>query len=168
MAKTISIKVVEKKEVLVRLKNSSTSFVKRDRIKFLLLIKEGKCKYNKDLASKIGCSPRTIYNWTKDYESGGLEKLFKNNKGGNNTKLLSESTIKEIDTLLNDAYSTITSYVELLLLLQEKHQPELTYAALYKHCRVKHGSKLKVARKSHHKKDPEAVKAFKKTTTSTL
>jgi len=168
MAKVIDIQVLESEKELISLRNSSSNFVKRDRIKFLLLLKKGKCKYTKDLASKTGLSRKTIYNWLKNYREGGLEKLCKNNKGGNNTPLLNQATIKEIEILLNDPYNTIISYVELLSILQERHQPELTYGALYKHCRIKHGSKLKVARKSHHKKDPQAVEAFKKNTQYTV
>lgn len=163
MAKIIDIQISESELKLKQLYNKETSILKRSRLKALLLIKQGKCKYTKEVAKKVKYDRRSVYNWLKMYEEGGLDNLCTVSSGGNNTKLLKESTIKEIDKLLNNPNSTITSYVELLSILSETTQKDITYSALYQHCKSKHYSKLKVARKSHHKKDEQAVEAFKKT-----
>jgi len=52
---------------------------------------------------------------------------------------------------LSDSNTAIKSYVALLEWVQSNYQPNnITYADLYKHCRVYH--RIKVSRKSHHKK----------------
>lgn len=167
MAKTIDIQIIETEKELESILRKTKSKLVEKRIKSLLLIKKGKCKYTKEVAAKVGVVRKSIYNWFEDYKKGGIDKLCEVNKGGNNTPLLSKATIEKIDELLNDPYSTITSYVELISIL-EKTQDNLTYASVYQHCKRKHKSKLKVARKSHHKKDEQAVEAFKKTTKSTI
>lgn len=164
MAKTIDIHITESVEELKYQLEKTKSKLTPPRLKALLLIKRNKCKYTKDVAAKVGASRKTVYNWLESYRTGGLEELIKVHVGGNNTKLLSDTTIKEIDRLLNDSYSSIVSYVELVSILEETTQENITYASVYQHCKRKHKSKLKVARKSHHKKDDQAVAAFKKTT----
>lgn len=162
MAKTINIKITETEKELLSLLGTTKSKLVEKRVKALLLVKRGKCKYTQQVANKVGASRKTIYNWFATYKNEGIQKLCEVHRGGNNTPLLSQETIQEIDRLLNDSYNTITSYVELVSIL-EKTQEDLTYASVYQHCRRKHKSKLKVARKSHHKKDEQAVEAFKKT-----
>ena len=167
MAKVIDIKVIEsEKELSAILRNTKSKLVEK-RVKALLIVKRGKCKYTQDVAIKVGVNRRTIYKWFSTYKEGGLQKLLKVSVGGNNTPLLSEATKLKIHELLHDSYSSITSYVELMSIL-EQTQDNLTYASVYQHCVRNYKAKLKVARKSHHKKDDRAVEAFKKTTRSAI
>ena len=82
--------------------------------------------------------------------------------GGNNTRKISDKMALSIEQKLSDSKTTITSYVELLELLREELNESVNYGALYAHCKRKHKSKLKVARKSHYKKDENAEAFFKK------
>ncbi len=82
--------------------------------------------------------------------------------GGNNTRTISDEMILSIGERITDVKTTITSYVELKLLLEDEFKQEIDYGALYSHCRRNYKSKLKVARKSHHKKDDKAKELFKK------
>lgn len=82
--------------------------------------------------------------------------------GGNNTRTLSDKMVSLIEEKVKDSQTTITSYVELKEILQEETGETIAYGALYAHCRRKYKSKLKVARKSHHKNDPNAEAFFKK------
>ncbi len=119
------------------------------------------------MVPKLKHCRKTIYTWIKVYRDGGLELLLSSNKGGNNTPLIEQGTKEALAEKLSDPLAQITSYTELLDWVQEHYQSNINYATLYKHCRVHHHSVLKVARKSHHKKDEQAVEAFKKTTPST-
>lgn len=53
--------------------------------------------------------------------------------------------------------------MELLDWIKNEFKKEIKYNTLLKYSIKNFGSKVKVARKSHIKKDEEAVKAFKKT-----
>ena len=103
----------------------------------------------------------TIGLWIKLYEQDGLSGIVAIKSGGNNTKVISNRAISFISDKLSTANTTITSYVELQLLIEEELNQKIPYGALYAHCRGKHKSKLKVSRKSHYKKDPEAEMLFK-------
>ena len=54
-------------------------------------------------------------------------------------------------------------YVELLDWVESTLKKEIKYNTLLKYTNREFGASVKVARKSHVKKDPEAVFAFKKT-----
>ena len=54
-------------------------------------------------------------------------------------------------------------YVELLDWVESTFKKEIKYNTLLKYTNREFGASVKVARKSHVKKDPEAVAAFKKT-----
>lgn len=164
MAKQIDIEVKESVSELNKLLLKQHNISNRSRIKMLLLIREKKVTYTKDLMPKLKHCRKTIYNWIALYRHGGLAQLLTSNKGGNNTPLIEEQTKVALAEKLSDTATQITSYIELLDWVQQNYQANVNYAALYKHCRVHHNSVLKVARKSHHKKDEQAVEAFKKTT----
>ena len=76
-------------------------------------------------------------------------------------------TMEEKQTLsskLQDPGTDITSYVELMHWVNQQFGRDIPYHVIYNYCRVHLKSRLKIARKSHHKKDEQAVEAFKKTT----
>ena len=163
MAKQIDINIAESLSTLEKLLPKQTSITNRSRIKMLLLIHQRKVIYTKDLIPRLKHCRKTIYNWIKLYREGGLESLLASTKGGNNTPLIEQCTKVALADKLSDTSTQITSYTELRHWVQQHYQSNINYATLYKHCRVHHHSVLKVARKSHHKKDEKAVEAFKKT-----
>lgn len=162
MAKQISIDIAESLLQLKKLLPKEQSITNRSRIKMLILIKDKEAIYTKDLVPRLKHCRKTIYNCLKLYRDGGLESLLSSNRGGNNTPLIEQRTKQALAAKLSDPSTQITSYTELLDWVQQHYQSNIKYATLYKHCRVHHQSVLKVARKSHHKKDELAVEAFKK------
>ncbi|CAA0237552.1 helix-turn-helix domain-containing protein [Tenacibaculum maritimum] len=164
MPKKINLSIKEDALSLRKLYESSTTELRRDRLKMLYYIKSEKHIYRNAIAKKIGRRPTTIGDWIKSYESGGLLKLLKINSGGNNKVHISDRVKAYISEKLCDSGTTITSYVELQANIAEDLSERINYGSLYAHCKWKHKSKLKVSRKSHYKKDDKAIEAFKKTT----
>ncbi len=163
MARQIDINITESIGTLQRLLPKQKSITNRSRVKMLILILREKAVYTRDLVPQLKYCRKTIYNWIKLYRDGGLEPLLSSTKGGNNTPLIEQRTKEALAEKLSDPSTQITSYTELLNWVRQHHRSNINYATLYKHCRVHHHSVLKVARKSHHKKDERAVEAFKKT-----
>ena|SRR5664279_5559499 len=161
MPKKISISVKESVGFLNRSYSNTTSRLQQDRMKTLLYIATKKYHFQSDIAKKLGRTEKTVRDWFKVYSSEGFSALIKVNSGGNNTRTLSDKVITLIEEKVTDPKTTITSYVELQLLLKEETKEKVAYGALYSHCRRKFKTKLKVARKSHHKKDPNAEAFFK-------
>ena len=63
---------------------------------------------------------------------------------------------------LSSPTSAFTSYIDLQQWLQENHLPTVSYRVVHHHATVKLKASLKVARKSHIKKDEDKVESFKK------
>lgn len=167
MPKKIEISVLESEKELRSLLNKSKSDRQRGRLKMLLLIKQGKAVYQIHLASKLGFTEKTIREWLKRYASEGLNALITIKVGGNRESAIPKHILIWIEQQLNNAHTTITSYVELQQLILDNFNVSINYKTLNGYCTRVFKSKLKVSRKSHYKKDELAVEAFKKTTKST-
>jgi len=162
MPKKITLLIAEDLEFLLREHSKSPSSLSKDRIKALIYIKKGKYAFQSDIAKKLGRTEKTVRGWLQKYAQVGFSGLTTIKSGGNNTKVLSNKAKVFIAEKLTDSTTTITSYIELQLLIAKELEETVPYFALYAHCRRKHKSKLKVARKSHYKKDPKAEELFKK------
>ncbi|WP_062060121.1 helix-turn-helix domain-containing protein [Aquimarina longa] len=162
MPKKININIVEDLAYLKKLHSGCSTELVRDRLKMLLCIKQEKYGSRKDIAIKLGRRPTTIGLWVVLYQEKGLSGLVEVQSGGNNTKMITQEAKAFIANKVLDQHTTITSYVELQAMLAQELNQQVTYAALYAHCRRKHKTKLKVSRKSHYKKDDKAEEVFKK------
>ena len=167
MAKQINLDIKESESELRSLLNSQTKLLQYQRVKALLLIKQGKVVYTYQLAKKLKRERKTIYNWLKLYKQEGIEFYLNVKSRGSRREEIPEEVKQALSEQLSNPSTTITSYVELLNWVESHFGILLNYKTLYSHCRTYHQSVLKVARKSHHKKDELAVEAFKKTTLST-
>jgi transposase len=162
MPKKIKIEIAETLEFLRNEHLKAKGELKKDRLKVLIYIKEGKYHFQSDIAKKLGRTEKTVRQWMQEYSQYGLSSLLKVSSGGNNTRKISEKALELIRTKITNIETTITSYVELQLIIEEELGETIPYGALYSHCRRKYKSRLKVARKSHHKKDEKAEELFKK------
>jgi len=162
MPKKILISISEDLSYLEKKYRSSTTALKRDRLKMLILLKKGNYVYRKSLSEKLARRPNTIGDWLRLYETKGLSGLLSIESGGNNTRTISEKVKSFIESKVTQSNTTITSYIELQALIKEHLGEDIPYGALYRHCRRKLKTKLKVSRKSHYKKDLTAEAVFKK------
>ena len=163
MARQIRITIQESESELKSLLNQQTKLLGYQRAKALLLIKQGKVVYTYQLAKKLKRERKTIYNWLKLYDQKGITPYLKIKSRGSRKERIPVEVRQGLSEKLSDPCTTITSYVELLEWINTRYGLALNYKTLYSHCRAHHKSVLKVARKSHHKKDGKAVDAFKKT-----
>ena len=166
MAKQIDIEIKESESELRSLMNNQSKLLQHQRTKALLLIKQGKVTYTYQLAKKLKRERKTIYNWLQLYKEKGISSYLEVKSRGSRREEIPEQVQQALAAQLSNASTTITSYVELLNWIESNFGIVLKYKTLYSHCRTHHKSVLKVARKSHHKKDDQAVEAFKKTTLS--
>ncbi len=163
MAKQIDVNIQESESELRALLNRQTKLLQYQRAKALLLIKQGKVSYTYQLANKLKRERKTIYNWLKLYQQEGIRSYLKIKSRGARREEIPEQVKQALAVQLSNPSTTITSYVELLEWIEDNFGVLLNYKTLYSHCRTDHKSVLKVARKSHHKKDIKAEEAFKKT-----
>ena len=115
------------------------------------------------LADLVGVNHNSIQTWRNLYLSGGVTLLMTHKKTGYKPTKISKQEHAAIDRKLRDPQNGIRGYTELMKWVEQEFQKSVSYNTLYKYCVREFGSSVKVARKSHIKKDAEAVEAFKKT-----
>jgi len=162
MPKKIAIHIIESVDFLEKLHAKTQEPLKKDRLKALLYLKTERYHFQSAIAEKLGRTEKTVRAWLQDYSQNGLPGLLQVKSGGDNTRTICARMSALIEKKVTDPKTTITSYVELKLVLEDELKQDIRYGALYSHCRRKFKSKLKVARKSHHKKDENAEAFFKK------
>lgn len=163
MPKKISIHISETLPELESLRRKATGRLREDRLRALILIKQEKISYQNRLAKKLGYTEKTVREWLKSYSQKGLLSYLKINSGGNASSVISIEAHSLLESILSNPHTTMTSYIELMHHLEQQHHIRVNYMTLYGYCRRKFGSKLKVSRKSHYKKDQQAIEVFKKT-----
>ena len=136
------------------------------RLQMLIEIKKHeKAGISKGELSRItGINHNSIVKWRKLYNLSGIEPLLKHGRvGGFKKSVVSKEEHNKIAKKLNDPKNGIRGYKELLEWVNKELSKDMKYITLVKYTQRHFGSKIKVARKSHVKKDEEAVSTFKKT-----
>lgn len=151
------------KELSQLKKNVSHTINKR--ILMLIEIKKNKTDSlsKRSLAKLIGVDPNSITTWKRVYEQQGIKGLLSDNRIGFKPSLITEQEHKLIEKKLKNPKNGIRGYTELLDWVKTELSKDLKYITLLKYTERHFGSKIKVARKSHVKKDNEAIQTFKKT-----
>ena len=131
----------------------------------LILIKnnEGECFSKQALGKMLGVSSSSVQIWRKLYEEGGLSLLLEDKRIGFKPSLITEEEHKKIEEKLHNPTNGLRGYVELQDWLSQEFSKTIKYNTLLKYCGRNFGSKSKIARKSHVKKDLQAVEDLKKT-----
>jgi len=163
MAKALSITVKESlKDLRILLKKSAAHH--SPKIRMLIEIKKSDMALSKHgLANKIGVNHNSIQTWRTKYKNEGINGLLKDGRIGFKPSIISPKAHEKIELKLNAPEAAFTSYKQLHQWV-EKHLIEgVNYNSLRHYVKRHFGAKLKVPRKSHIRKDKEAVAAFKKT-----
>jgi transposase len=128
----------------------------------LLFIK----KNTKDFVSKrklsvlIGVNHTSITSWKQLYESKGIKGLINDGRIGFKPSVISAETHNALENKLTTPRNDVRSYKELLEWTHTELSKDLKYITLLKYTQRHFGFKIKVARKSHIKKDEETVISF--------
>lgn len=111
-----------------------------------------------------GINHNSVNKWRGIYNKEGIAPfLTHGRKGGFKPSVITKEAHIAIEKKLNDPKNNIQGYVELLEWVNMELLKDIKYITLLKYVKRHFGTKIKVARKSHVKKDAEAVETFKKT-----
>ncbi len=118
----------------------------------------------RDLSTLTGINHNSIVKWRKQYQKEGIQSVLTHGRiGGFKKSVVSKEEHKKIEKKLNDPNNGIRGYTELLEWVNKELSKDMKYITLLKYTQRNFGSKIKVARKSHVKKEEAAVSTFKKT-----
>ena len=161
MPKSIPVLVKESKEELQKLHRQSAAHL-RPRLKMLMLISTG-IEEMAVLCAKTGANRDTILQWKKAYNSGGTDALLSGKRGGDRRSGISTEQKHALKEKLSEPKGAFRSYNEARAWAKEELGIDKEYHAFNKYLKRNFGTRLKAGRKSHVKKQDEAVALFKKT-----
>jgi len=160
--KTLVIKETEK-EIKKHLKVSIPFIGQRLRVLLILKQNEKTGISKREVAKLAGVDPNSVQNWRTMYIKGGIEGLMKHKKVGFKPSVFNAFEHEKMKTKLNDPQNGLQGYVELKAWLEQLTGKVYNYNTLLYYCIKNFKSSVKVARKSHVKKDEKAGETFKKT-----
>ena len=129
----------------------------------LILTLENKFETREELANMLGINSKTLYKWTKKYRDSGITAMLEMSSGGSRREIVPLSIYKDIEDKLHDSTSPLQGYNDAVSWVKQEFGYDIKYHTLRAFMVRNFGSKLKIPRKSHYKKDEEAFIAFKKT-----
>jgi transposase len=165
MAFPLQITVKETIPALRKLQRTHGELIGKRLLMLIEIKKHEKTGISKRELSRItGINHNSIVKWRKLYNLSGIEPLLKHGRvGGFKKSVVSKEEHKKIAMKLNDPENGIRGYTELLEWVNKELSKDMKYITLLKYAERHFGTKIKVARKSHVKKDEEAIATFKKT-----
>lgn len=164
MASPKQIIIKETIEELKKLQKKSIPMIAtriRAIIEFKKHEKEGISK--RAVAEIIGVNHNSVQSWRQMYEQGGIEAVLSYQKQSGRPSNITKEEHERIEEKLKDPKNGLRGYVELLAWMEKEFNKTFRYNTVLKYSYRHFQSKIKVARKSHIKKDEESVVAFKKT-----
>lgn len=163
MGRQSTIKVLEGLEYLNKIYQKEKNHRIRTRIKSLILTKESKFKSQLAVANYLGVDYATVKRWLKQYKEEGLNSLLKLKSGGKRKSVITSDIHQSIEEKLNDSDEPLLGYWDAVRWVKEKHNLDINYHTLRDYLIRHFKTKLKSPRKSHYKKDKQAIEAFLKT-----
>lgn len=164
MAKSKKILVKESEEELRKLKIKQPAHLKK-RIEMLLVLKKSEDSLSKiELSNILKINQNTAQTWRNMYFKKGLDGLLIYGKIGFKPSLISPELHAAIEVRLKSPKDAFTSYIDLIAWITDNYMSEgIKYQTINSYVKRNFKAKLKVARKSHIKKNENAVESFKKT-----
>ena len=164
MAGIKKIIINETEKEIKKLLKESNSFIGQ-RLRVLLILKQNEEKgiSKREVAKLAGVDPNSVQNWRTLYITSGIKGLMKHQKTGFKPSVFNATDHQKLEAKLNDPQNGLQGYVELKAWLEKESDKVFNYNTLLYYCIRNFKSSVKVARKSHVKKDENQVKTFKKT-----
>jgi transposase len=169
MAKALYIEVLECRKILKGLLRTAKPWERPRLLMLLEMQKAGEVGITKEtLMQRVGVCGQSINNWRKAYRNGGLSQLLSHKKTGFKPSVFSSEEKVELGKLANNPKNGIVGYVELQRWVKEQFDKDVKYITLVKFMQHNFQTKIKVARKSHIKKDIQMVEDLKKTSSKNV
>ncbi len=137
----------------------------KNKVQMLLVLKRSETALSKEaLAKMLHINHNTAQKWRTKYYNEGIEGLLSDGRIGFKPSIISEELHQAIEKRLHSPQDAFTSYIDLIEWITENYMPSgINYQTINSYVKRHFGAKIKVARKSHIRKDEAAGDSFKKT-----
>jgi len=143
-------------------KSEKNSQLKR-KLRCLIYTKEKKYPTQKILAENIGVDYATVKRWLKQYSEETLESYLSIKRGGNRESVVSKDLHNALSKKMSSSSNPLKGYWEVQIWIKKEFDIEIKYHTIRSYLIRHFKTKLKSPRKSHYKKDEQAIEAFFKT-----
>ena len=164
-----TFKINESETEIKKLMKGSKPMISK-RLHALLIFKRNeKSGISKRLVSdEIGVSHNSVQTWRSLYIKGGIKMLMSHSNIGYKPSKINNDQEQALKKKLNNPNNGIVGFIELLDWFNTTFQTSINYKTFHGFVVRKFEAKIKVARKTHIKKDAKAIKAFKKTSVGSV
>ncbi len=163
MARISKLEVTESLEELRCLAKGQALAKNRDRIQALIHLKENTFATRDLLCAHLGYSKRSLERWVSAYMKNGIAFMLLPNKRNRKPYVIPEEVDQALAKRVKDSNGGFSSYKEAQQWVNSEYGLDLKYNTIREHLIRYYKTKIKTPRKSHVKKDDQAVDAFLKT-----
>jgi len=163
MGKTVTVPIKESLNELKTLQRKQKTLQSEKRIYFLILLKTKKFKTQQETADYLGIERRTLSSWIRFYREGGIESVILKGTRNKRSKIITPEIHEGLASRVLSSENPFLGYLDAQQWVLETYNVAVKYHWLRQYL-IKHfKTKLKSPRKSHYKKDKQAIEAFLKT-----
>jgi transposase len=163
MGRLSKIIIIEELEDLKLVHKSENNPQLQRKLKCLIYTKEKKYSTQEILANNIGVDYATVKRWLKQYSEETLESYLSVKRGGNRKSVVSKELHDALSNKLNSSLDPLKGYWDVQMWIKKEFDLDLKYHTIRSYLIRHFKTKLKSPRKSHYKKDEQAIEAFFKT-----
>jgi transposase len=162
-------KIKESESEIKQLMKKSNSMIAK-RLQSLLVFKRNEDSgISKRLVSdEIGVNHNSVQTWRSLYIEGGIKMLISHSNTGYKPSKINDDQEQALKKQLENPQNGMVGFIELLDWFNKTFETSINYKTFHGFVVRKFNAKIKVARKSHIKKDIQAVEAFKKTSNKSV
>ena len=149
---------------LKKLRSKQPTLLTQKRIDCLMHLKTSKFRTRQELANYLGVHIRTQERWLTKYRKQGLALYLTDIPKIKTSKIITLEIHNALAAKVNSSESPFLGYWEAQQWVENTFGVEIKYHWLRKYLITQFKTKLKSPRRSHYKKDEQAIEAFLKTT----
>lgn len=158
-----NIIVSESLEELKKLQVLQRNIKSEKRVLFLILLKTNKFKTQQETADYLGICRQTLVLWVSMYRKLGIEGVLLRPTRDKKSKIITQEIHDGLASRVHSSEQPFLGYWDAQQWVLEHYNVDVKYHWLRQYL-IKHfKTKLKSPRKSHYKKDDQAIEAFLKT-----
>ena len=153
-------KLKESIKELENLRSKTTNYRLKTRLLYLILKDDIRFHTLDLLAQQLDVSVSSLRRWRLVYQTKGLTQLLTISNGGKRREVVTADIHKGLALKVNDSENPLLGYNHAIEWVKDEFGVDLKYNTLRTYMKRHFKTKLKVPRKSHYKKDDQAVELF--------
>ena len=134
----------------------------RKKLSALISLKKQEFTTRQELADDLKVHSRTLKRWLNIYVAQGINELLSIPTRNKPSKVISPQVHQKLEKRLSDPNDALLGYKDAQRWLEQDLGVEIKYNNLYYYLQTHFKSKLKIGRKSHLKKEQDAIASFLK------